>query len=142
MPEGLMELAEHLKLLPMTARLEQSINCADSIVDSYSRLPSAQRNSSPVTQSADPDLLRAVSTTVELALRFHPVADDLAAAMRAGGRERVYGTLKAIKGVGLAGQPNFKCLVVVIAAQIASSHGITSDYKGYEITYQGSPSFV
>jgi hypothetical protein len=56
------------------------------------------------------------------------VADDLAAAMRAGGRERMDGAFKAIKGVGLvAGQPNFKGLVVVIAAHVASSHGIASD---------------
>jgi len=58
------------------------------------------------------------------------VADDLAAAMRARGRERMDGAFKAIKGVGLAGQPNFKGLVVVIAAHVASSHGIASDYIG------------
>jgi hypothetical protein len=101
-----------------------------------------QRNSSPIAQPADPDLMRAVGTTVESALRFHPVADDLAAAMRAGGRECMDGAFKAIKGVGLAGQPNFKGLVVVIAAQIASSHGITCDYMGRRLTYQGHFRFV
>jgi hypothetical protein len=54
--------------------------------------------------------------------------DDLAAAMRAGGRECMDGTFKAIKGVGLARHPNFECLVVVIAAYIASSHRIASDH--------------
>lgn len=44
---------------------------------------------------------------------------------------------KLSQGVGLAGQPDFKGLVVVIAAQIASSHGITSDYIRQEINAPG-----
>jgi hypothetical protein len=62
-----------------------------------------QRNSSPIAQPANPDPVRAVGTTVESVLRFNPVADDLAAAMRAGRRERMDGAFKAIKGVDLAG---------------------------------------
>jgi hypothetical protein len=105
---------------------------SDSVVD-FSTFP-PQRNSSPIAQPADPDLVRAVGTTVESALCFQPVADDLATAMRAGGRQRMDGAVKAIKGVDLAGQPNFKGLVVVIAAQFASSHGITCDYMGRRLT--------
>jgi hypothetical protein len=85
-------------------------------------------NSSPIAQLADPDLVRAMGTTVESALRFQPMPDDLAAAMRTGGRECMDGAFKAIKGVGLARHPNFECLVVVIAAYIASSHHIASDH--------------
>ena len=53
------------------------------VVSTSLSLVSHQRKDQP----ADPDLVRVVGTKVESTLRFpSPVADDLAAAMRAGGR--------------------------------------------------------
>jgi hypothetical protein len=62
----------------------------------------------------------------EVALVLHAVADDLAAAVDAGGRQRVHGALEAVKGMGLAVHFDGESLVVLVSTNVAASHGSCS----------------
>src|SRR5688572_6923945 len=59
---------------------------------------------------------------VERAGVLAAVADDAAAAVRAGRRQRMDGALEAVEGVGALAHHHLECLVVVVAAGVAAGH--------------------
>src|SRR4051812_35957236 len=66
--------------------------------------------------------LRAVGAAVHGAVRLHAVADDLAAAVAAGGRKRVDGAFEAVEDVRGAADGDLHGLVVVVAADLTLRH--------------------
>jgi hypothetical protein len=64
----------------------------------------------------------AVDAAEDPALFFDAVADDPAAAVRAGRGQRLYGALETIEYVRLTAQGNLEALVVVVSADFALSH--------------------
>lgn len=59
---------------------------------------------------------------VEAALRFHAMADDLAAAVFADWRELMNCALEAVEDVPLAGSGDFKGHCILVTANFTSSH--------------------
>src|SRR3954469_7069882 len=74
--------------------------------------------------------VRAVGAAVEGAVRLDPVADDLAAAVRADGSELVNGALEAVERVCRAGRDYLKGEVVLVAADFALGHRSLRDRVG------------
>jgi hypothetical protein len=64
----------------------------------------------------------AMGAAVEYPIRFDPMADDLAPAMGAGGRQRVNSTFEAIEHVRSARHHDLECLVIVIPTDLATCH--------------------
>jgi hypothetical protein len=60
-----------------------------------------------------------VSTAIKDALRLHPVPDDPAAAVRAGGRQGVDSTFKTIEDMRLAIDPYFETFIIHIPTYFA-----------------------
>jgi hypothetical protein len=60
--------------------------------------------------------------TVERAVRFDAMSDDLAVTMRACWREQMDGAFEAVEGVRCATLHHFEGLVVVVAANLTLSH--------------------
>jgi hypothetical protein len=71
-------------------------------------------------------LARAVGAAIDGRLDFHTVSDDTTAAMRAGGRKGLDGTLKGIKGMSLAPDQDLKGLVVIVSTCLANGHKSSS----------------
>jgi hypothetical protein len=63
-----------------------------------------------------------VDTTEDFSIRFDPVPDDPAVAMRTYGRQRVNRALEAIKGVTLAAHNDLKRFIVFVLTNFAFSH--------------------
>jgi hypothetical protein len=63
-----------------------------------------------------------MDATEYLSIGFHAMADHSALAMRANRRERVDCAFEAIEGVMFAGNDHFKCFVIFVFADFASSH--------------------
>src|SRR5215216_3505535 len=63
----------------------------------------------------NPVLLRTVGTTVENAVGFHPMTDNTAATVGAGGRQSVDCALETIKYMGCVADTDFKAFVVYVA---------------------------
>jgi hypothetical protein len=61
-------------------------------------------------------LLCTMSTAIKDAIRFHAMTDHPAAAMRAGGRQRMDGTFETIEDVRLTLYAYFKTFIVYVAA--------------------------
>jgi hypothetical protein len=61
-------------------------------------------------------------TAIERAFRLDAVADDLASAMPARGRERVNGAFEAVVRVRFAREHDLKGFVVVVPADFAFRH--------------------
>src|SRR6266550_2051366 len=70
-----------------------------------------------------PLLSRAVGTTVERSLGLYTVANDLALAVLAHRGELVNCTLKAVERMGVAGSDDLEGQIVIVAADLTSSHG-------------------
>jgi hypothetical protein len=68
----------------------------------------------------------AMRTAEELSVRLHAVAHDLAMAMAALGRERVDRTFEAVERVGLAVLNHLERFVVVVSADFARGHDVSS----------------
>jgi hypothetical protein len=66
--------------------------------------------------------MRAVCATKHLAVAFHAMPYDLAAAVRAGWRDRVNRAFEAIENMRLPADPNFEALVVIVPAYFALGH--------------------
>jgi len=82
----------------------------------------AYRSSDAVFQFHFASRSRAVDTAENLPVGFNAVSDDSAVAMRANRRQRVDCALKAIEGVMLPANDDFKRLVIFIFANFACSH--------------------
>src|SRR5262245_28328718 len=67
--------------------------------------------------------LGAMSATIVVALGFHSVAHDPAAALRAGRGKGMDGAFEAVENVGLPGGDDLERLVVVVPADFARRHG-------------------
>src|SRR5687767_2593311 len=67
--------------------------------------------------------VRAVRAAVEGVVRLDAVADDLAAAVGADGRQLVDRALEAVERVGDSGGHDLKRHVIVVAAHFALGHG-------------------
>ena len=63
-----------------------------------------------------------MDTAEDFSVRFHTVADDTAAAVRANRRQRVNCALEAIKGMAFSAHDDFKRLVIIVLADFAFSH--------------------
>ena len=79
--------------------------------------------SRPVTNSGYSAVPSAMGTTKNLAVGFHSMSDDPAAAVGANRRQRVNGTLEAVEDVHAAVKVNLERLVVVVAADFTGCHG-------------------
>src|SRR5688572_21642094 len=79
--------------------------------------------SGAVVQAADARLRGAVRAAEEGAGVLAAVADDAAAAVRAGRRQRVDGAFEAVEGVGAIAHHHLEGLVVIVAAGVAAGHG-------------------
>jgi len=64
----------------------------------------------------------AVGATVERTFSLNAVADDLAAAMAADGRQFLDGALEAVKDVPVTGGNDFKGHVIIVTAHFTTSH--------------------
>src|SRR5688572_10002096 len=64
----------------------------------------------------------AVRAAEHAAVVLVAVAYNLAAAVLALGREHMNGAFETVEGMGLAAHPDFKTLVVVVAAVVALGH--------------------
>ena len=64
----------------------------------------------------------AIDTAEDLAVRFDPMADNTAIAVRTNGREGVDCALEAIEDVALSGYDDFKGLVIIVLADFAFGH--------------------
>jgi hypothetical protein len=64
-----------------------------------------------------------MGAAVHHALGFHTVADNTAAAVVTLWRERVDGAFERIERVFMSGKGDNKGLIVVVAADVADSHG-------------------
>src|SRR5690242_6017713 len=65
-------------------------------------------------------LLCTMRTAVKYAVGFHAVSDHPAAAMGAGRRQRVDGTLKTVEHMRRAGHTDLKAFIVYVAAYFTS----------------------
>src|ERR687888_1961012 len=65
---------------------------------------------------------RAAGAAVDAVPRFDAVADHLAPAVRANGRERVDRALEAVEDVRRSVLVHLECLVVVVSANLAGCH--------------------
>jgi len=63
-----------------------------------------------------------MDTAEDFSVRFHTVADDTAAAVRANRRQRVDCAFEAVESVTLSAHDDFKRLVIIIPANFAFSH--------------------
>ena len=63
-----------------------------------------------------------MDTAEDFSVRFHTVADDTAAAVRANRRQRVNCALEAIERVALSAHDDFKRLVIIVLADFAFRH--------------------
>src|SRR5439155_2148294 len=75
-----------------------------------------------VLDALDARMLGAVGTAVKGAVVFDPVADHLAAAVRAGGCQRVDGALEGVKRLRPSGHRHGERLVVVVPAHVTLRH--------------------
>jgi hypothetical protein len=71
----------------------------------------------------DPFLSRAVGTAVKGSLGLDTMANDLALAVLAHWGKLVNRTLKAVERMGVAGSDDLKGQIVIVAADLTSSHG-------------------
>jgi hypothetical protein len=67
-------------------------------------------------------MVGAVSATVDHAVCFHPMANNLALAMRTRRGNRMNRALKAVKNMFLAGHRDFKAFVVLVGANFTFGH--------------------
>ena len=65
-----------------------------------------------------------MGTTVNDALLFHAVSDDLAKTMRANDRQRLNGAFEGVKRVGFARHRYFERFVIIISTCRTFSHGM------------------
>src|SRR6185503_13030846 len=80
--------------------------------------------SDAVARALDAALGGAVGATEEAPVGLDPVADDLAAAVRALGRQGVNGALEAVEDVRPPRELHFERLVVVVSADFTDWHGL------------------
>src|SRR5262245_15267131 len=76
----------------------------------------------PVGHARDAGHLRAVRAAKKVTTRFHAMTDDLAAAVFAGGRQRMDGALEAVEDVRFPGRDQLERLVVLVAADFTLAH--------------------
>src|SRR5579884_2098270 len=81
--------------------------------------------SDPVADRGRPDELSAVRAAVELALRLHPVPNDLTPALLADRRHPMDGAFEAVEDVRLTLGSHLDRHVVVVAAHFATRHWST-----------------
>ena len=82
------------------------------------------RRSIPIAETLDAFLLGAMDAAEDGAVVLDPMPDDAAAAMRAGGRERLDRAFEAVEDHGAAAHGDLEALVVVVAALFTSRHGL------------------
>ena len=75
-----------------------------------------------VDEALDAFMLGAMYAAEDGVAVLNTVADDAAAAMRAGGRERLDRAFEAVEDHGAAAHGDLEALVVVVAALRASAH--------------------
>jgi hypothetical protein len=78
----------------------------------------------PVADAFDPGLTSAMGAAEEAPGRLDAVADHLASAVLAGGRQLVDGALEAVEDMTRTGRVNLERLVVVVATGVALRHGL------------------
>jgi hypothetical protein len=75
-----------------------------------------------VFHAFDTRLLGTISAAKKVFLRFDAVTDNFAAAMRANRREPVNRALETIENVPISRRYDFKCQVVIVAADFTLRH--------------------
>jgi len=94
-----------------------------SVVDARQQHRDTEMLRSPVLQSFDPLLLRAVCRTEDhTRLAFDTMTYYSTATVIARWRERMDSAFETVECMFAAGNRHFKCLVVLIAANFTSSH--------------------
>ena len=75
-----------------------------------------------VVQAAHTGLSCTMGTAVDLPVTFKSMTDDAAPAMGAGRRQCVHGAFETVKNISLLSNHDLKCLVVLVTANVTSSH--------------------
>ncbi len=79
---------------------------------------------STILEAGRTRLTRTMGTTIDRGIYLHSVSDNPAAAVRAGGRQRLNRTFKRIKCMRLAPDKNLKGLIVVVSAGFTNWHKV------------------